>query len=72
MSSLFAIVHLSHSGLDYEDITPSPVLRDSHLVYRCEPRDSRDTSRGCVTMSRHAWLGPASDNARLIDVILSL
>ena len=36
------------------------VLRDSHLVYRWEPRD---TSRGCVTMSRHAWLGPASDNA---------
>ena len=42
---------------------PLDVLRDSHLVYRCEPRDIRDTSRGCVTVSRHAWLGPASDNA---------
>ncbi len=63
MSSLFAIVHLSQSRLDYEDSNPVWwVLRDSHLVYRCEPRYTRDTSRGCVTMSRHAWLASDSDN----------
>ena len=41
---------------------PLDVFRDSHLVYRCEPRYTHDTSRGCVTMSRHAWLASDSDN----------